>query len=246
MPANLVKAGAYDPAVMTEVGVKGNFLGGKLYTAVAAYSQERSTVTADPKGNPLAGGLGNVKGEGIEFEFRYAPNKNFWVGGFSVFQKTELVFSGTEFVRVHGEPLGFTDVLDPVTGKVIYPAEAFTQGGQAFVGVPKGEKTEHPSYPGTSHGLQAQYTFDSGFLISGSGNYISEIHSGRLQTVTLPEALTFNTGVGYKKNSWSIKLDVKNITDVQSFRGRNGTGAGDVLVSAMPGRGYQVTVTKQF
>jgi iron complex outermembrane receptor protein len=245
MPGNLVKAGPYDPAVMTEVGVKGNFLGGKLYTAVAAYSQERSTVTADAAGNPLAGGLGNVKGEGIEFEFRYAPNKNFWVGGFSVFQKTELVFSGTEFVRVHGEPLGFTDVLDG-SGNVIYPAEAFTQGGVASIGVPKGEKTEHPSYPGTSHGLQAQYTFDSGFLISGSGNYISEIHSGRLQTVTLPEALTFNTGVGYKKNSWSIKLDVKNITDVQSFRGRNGTGAGDVLVSAMPGRGYQITVTKQF
>ena len=246
LPSNLVQAGAYDPAVMTEVGVKGNFLGGKLYAAVAAYSQERSTVTADASGSPLVGGLGNVKGEGIELEFRYAPNKNFWVGGFSVFQKTELVFSGTEFVRVHGESLGFTDVLDPVTGEVIYPAEAFTQGGVASIGVPAGEKTEHPSYPGTSHGLQAQYTFDSGFLISGSGNYISEIHSGRLQTVTLPEALTFNTGVGYKKGDWAVKLDVKNITDVQYFRGRNGTTAGDVLVSAMPGRGYQVTVTKQF
>jgi iron complex outermembrane receptor protein len=245
LAGNLVKAGPYDAATLTEVGIKGNFLNGKLYAAVAAYQQERSTVTADASGSPLVGGLGNVKGEGIEIEFRYAPNKNFWVGGFSVFQKTELVFSGTEFVRVHGEPLGFTDVLAP-DGSVLYPAEAFTQGGVVTTPVAADVNTEHPAYPNTSHGLQAQYTFDSGFLVSGSGNYISEVHSGRLQTVKLPEAYTFNVGLGYKKGDWGIKLDVKNITDEQWFRGRNGTTAGDVLVSAMPGRSYQITVTKQF
>ncbi len=246
LASNLVKAGPYDAATLEEVGIKGTFLGGKLYGAVAGYRQERSTVTADPLGNPLVGGLGNVKGEGVEIELRYAPNKNFWVGGFSVFQKTELVFGGTEFVRVHGESLGFTDVIDPVSGKVIYNAESFTNGGVASLAVPKDVKTEHPSYPNTSHGLQAQYTWDNGFLISGSGNYISEVHSGRLQTVKLPEAYTYNIGVGYKKSDWTLKLDVKNITDEQWFRGRNGTGAGDVLISAMPGRQWQLTVTKAF
>lgn len=245
LPGNLAKAGPYDPATIEEVGVKGNFLKGKLYAAVSLYRQERSTVTADASGSPLVGGLGNVKGEGTEIELRYAPNKNFWVGGFSVFQKTELVFSGTEFVRVHGEPLGFTDVLD-ASGNVIYPAAAFTHGGVATIGVAKDVNTEHPAYPNTSHGLQAQYTFDSGWFVNGSGNYISEVHSGRLQTVILPEAYTFNTAFGYKKGTWAVKLDVKNVTDELWFRGRNGTGAGDVLVSAMPGRSWQVTVTKQF
>lgn len=245
LPGNLVKAGPYDPATLQEAGIKGNFLNNKLYAAVSFYRQERSTVTADPSGSPLVGGLGNVKGEGTEIELRYAPNKNFWVGGFTVFQKTELVMTGTEFVRVHGESLGFTDVLDS-SGNVIYPAEAFTQGGVASVAVPKNVKTEHPAYPNTSHGLQAQYTFDNGFFVNGSGNYISEVHSGRLQTVKLPEAYTFNTAFGYKKGSWAVKLDVKNITDEQWFRGRNGTTAGDVLISAMPGRQWQVTVTKTF
>ena len=64
--------------------------------------------------------------------------------------------------------------------------------------------------------------------------------------VILPEAYTFNLGLGYKKGDWAIKLDVKNITDEQYFRGRNGDTAGDVLISAMPGRSYQVVVTKTF
>lgn len=246
LPANLVQAGAYDPAVLTEIGVKGNFLGGKLYGAVALYSQERSTVTADQvSGNPIVGGLGNVKGEGVEFELRYAPNKNFWVGGFSVFQKTELVRTGNEFVRVHGEPLGFSDVLDGA-GNVIFAAEDFTMGGQPTVNVGPNEKTEHPSYPNTSHGIQAQYTWDNGFLVSGSGNYISAVHSGRYQAVILPEAYTLNLGLGFKKHGWTVKLDVKNVTDELYFRGRNGTTAGDALISAVPGRQWQFTVTKTF
>lgn len=246
LAGNLVKAGPYDAATLEEIGIKGTFLGGKLYGAVSAYRQERSTVTADPGGSPLVGGLGNVKGEGVEIELRYAPNKNFWVGGFTVFQKTELVFGATEFVRIHGENLGFSDVVDPVTGQTFFNAESFTYGGVASVGVPKDVKTEHPAYPNTSHGLQAQYTWDNGFLISGSGNYISEVHSGRLQSVKLPEAYTLNMGLGYKKNDWTLKLDVKNVTDELWFRGRNGTGAGDVLISAMPGRQWQVTVNKAF
>jgi iron complex outermembrane receptor protein len=246
LAGNLARAGAYDTATLEEIGVKGTFLEGKLYAAVALYRQERSTVTADPGGNPLLGGLGNVKGEGVEIEARYAPNKNFWIAGFTVFQKTEIVTTSTDFVRVHGEALGFTDVLDPVTGNVIYPAEAFTWGGQASVGVPATVKTEYPSYPNTSHGLQAQYTFDNGFSVTGSGNYISAVHSGRLQTITLPAATTFNMGLGYKKGDWAVKLDIKNVTDETYFRGRNGTGAGDVLISAMPGRQWQFTVTKTF
>lgn len=246
MPVNLVQAGPYDPATLEEIGVKGNFFGGKLYGAVALYRQERSTVTADQvTGNPILGGLGNVKGEGVEFELRYAPNKNFWVGAFSVFQKTEIVTTGNEYVRVHGEALGFSDVRD-AAGNVIFAAEDFTMGGQPTVNVGPNEKTEHPSYPNTSHGIQAQYTWDNGFLVSGSGNYISSVHSGRYQAVILPEAYTLNLGVGYKKHSWAVKLDVKNVTDELYFRGRNGTTAGDALISAMPGRQWQVTVTKAF
>jgi hypothetical protein len=245
LPGNLVNAGPYDAASIEEAGVKGSHFKDKFFWAVAAYRQERSTVVADLSGNPLAGGLGNVKGEGIELETRWVPSKNFWVSAFAVFQETTLVATAGN-VRVHGEPLGFSDVVDPVTGAVLYPAEAFTWGGQASIAVGPTEFIEHPAYPETSFGLATEYAFNNGLSFGGSGNYISAVHSGRLQTVLLPEALTFNANVSYRRGKWRAKVDIFNVTDELWFRGRNGTTAGDVLLSAMPGRRWQFTLSRTF
>jgi iron complex outermembrane receptor protein len=244
-PRNLVEAGPYDPATILEVGIKGSHFDDRLFWSVSAYRQQRSSVTADIGGNPLLGGLGNLKGEGIEFETRFAPNRNFWASGFLVFSKTTIQDTAG-WVRVHGDALGFSDVLDPVTGDLLYPAEAFTWGGQAFRFVPAGVNTKVPGYPDTSAGLAAEYAFDNGLSFGASGNYISSVYSGRFQSLRLPSAITINMNVAYKINDWRIKLDVFNVTDEQYFRGRNGLGAGDVLISAMPTRRAQVTVSKRF
>ena len=245
LPGNLAAAGPYDPASLKEVGMKGSHFRDKFYWAVSAYEMERSTVTTDLTGNPLVGGLSNLKGRGVEIEARWVPSKNFYVSVFSVFSKTEFVDTA-QWARVHGEPLGFSDVIDPVTGRVIYPAQAFTWGGQASVLIDADEKVEQNGYPNTTHGVAFEYTFPNGIGFGGSGNYISEVQSGRYISVILPEAYTVNAFVQYRSGGWRFKLDVMNLTDEQVFRGRNGGGAGDVLISAMQPRRFQFTVAKMF
>lgn len=245
LPRNLVEAGPYDPATIEEVGIKGSWFEDRLFWAVAAYRQERSSVTGDLSGNPLTGGLGNLRSEGVEIEVRYAPTRNLWLSAFSVFSTVEYLDTAS-WVRVHGEALGFSDVLDPQTGALLFPAEAFTWGGQAMTFVPADQNTEVNGYPSTSLGLAGQYTFDNGFSFGGSTNYISAVHSGRYESLILPSDTTVNLTASYTIDGWRIKVDVFNVADKQSFRGRNGGGAGDVLISAMPGRRSQLTVSKTF
>ncbi len=52
--------------------------------------------------------------------------------------------------------------------------------------------------------------------------------------------------LSYKYKGWKARIDGFNITDETYFRGRNGTTAGDALISAMPAQRFQLTVSKQF
>ena len=244
---NLVEAGPYDEAKIKEVGIKGSHFDGKLYWALAGYEQSRSTVTADISGNPLLGGLGLLSGEGVELEVRWVPSDKLYVSAFSVTQKTVDLSPSGAWVRVHGDgPYAFEDVLDPVTGAVIYPAEAFTWGGQFATFVPAGENIEVPAYPNTSHGVAIGYNAPAGFRFNLSTNYISEVHSGRYQAIILPDALTSNFSAGWGNKSFSAKLDIFNLTDELYFTGRNGGTSGDELLSVKMPRRWQMTVSKKF
>ena len=189
--------------------------------------------------------MGVLTGEGAELEVRWVPNEKFYLSGFSVAQKTLDVSGRAGWLRLHGTTHGFEDVLDPVTGEVIYPAEAFTWGGQAGHRVQAGEKIERPAYPNTSHGLAMGYKAPYGLNFTLSGNYISEVQSGRYGVVMLPEATTANLAIGWKRKSFAAKLDIFNLTDELYFRGRSST-SGDELISVMLPRRWQVTISKTF
>lgn len=244
IPTNIVEAGSYTGATLKEVGIKGSHFDQKLFWALSAYDQFRSSITEDVGGNPLLGGLGNIRGKGTELEVRWVPNRSFYVSAFSVFQITKLVDQG-EWLRIHGEQLGFSDVVDPTTGEVIYPAEAFTWGGYPDLFVPADENEEVQGFPNTSHGVAFEYSFDNGISFGASSNYISETRAGRLSQVVLPEAVTFNLNVSYETEAWRLKVDMFNATDEQYYRGALG-GIGGAMLNPMPGRRSQVTLTKRF
>lgn len=241
---NIIENGPIDTATLKEAGIKGSHFEDKLFWAVTAYEQERGSVTEDDEGNPLRGGLGDILSEGIEFEMRWAPNKHFWISGFSTFTTVLLRNTGGA-IHYNGPLLGFDDVKD-ANGEIIYPAEAFTWGGRAGLPVDEDFNTEHPGFPDTSAGLSGGYSFDNGFSFGGSFNYISEVHSGRAKKIILPEAYTFNVFLSYKYKGWRAKLDVLNVTDEEYFRGRNGASRGDVLITRMPNRSSKLTISKSF
>ncbi|MCD8533825.1 MAG: hypothetical protein LR011_03150 [Verrucomicrobia bacterium] len=236
-----VNAGAYEKATLKEAGVKGSFLDDKLFATLAGYRQQRSSFTDDVGGAVVT----SVLGEGIEMELKWAPRKDFYASLFGVVQQTYIIQPNSQWARIHGEQLGFRDIVD-ASGTVVYPAEAFTWGGRAEFNVPDGVNQEHPGYPNTQVGFNTAYTFPFGLTVGGSAAYTAEVHSGRFQAVRLPESFVLDFNVSYKINGWRVQFDIINANNEQYFRGRNGTFAGDVLISAMQPRRYQLTLSKTF
>jgi outer membrane receptor protein involved in Fe transport len=130
----------------------------------------------------------------------------------------------------------------------VYPAEAFLYGGRAFLVLPPGlkEYRTRQGNPETQFGLNATYQLDNGLGFTLSANRFSKVHSGRLQLVELPETEVVNLGVFWEQDNWRVKLDVFNATDERYFRARSGDTLGDALVSAMPERRWQLTLTSDF
>jgi outer membrane receptor for ferric coprogen and ferric-rhodotorulic acid len=246
MARNLVEAGAYAEASLTEIGIKGSMFDNKFFWAVAYYEQMLASSSEDPSGNPLVGGLSDVEGKGLEIEATWAPNAAFYVRAFAVFSET-LINTNGQGARVHGETLGFEDVvLDDGT---IFPAEAFTFGGQPSV-LYTADSFQQGGSPETSYGVTAGYTFDLSeygkFNIGATVNYNEAVPSGTLAVIELPEYTTLSLNFGYVYKDWKFKFDVKNATDELYFIGRNGTSSADALMAVGAPRQMIFTVSKSF
>jgi uncharacterized protein (DUF3820 family) len=162
-------------------------------------------------------------------------------------QETRFTPNVGASIMVDARALGFKDVVD-ASGNVVYPAEAFLYGGRAFVVLPPGvtEYAEKQGNPEVQLGVVAQYQLGNGLGFTLSGNYFSSVYAGRLRLVELPEAYVFNVGLHWELRRWQLKYDMLNVFDERYFRARTGDTLGDQLVSAMPGRRWQITLRTRF
>lgn len=242
-----ITEGHIGSAELKEVGIKASFLGGKLQVATAAYRQTRTDISRSD--DPTIGAeVSSTETEGWETEIKYAPVSNMYMSLYGLTQKSTYLFNTGGNILVDARTLGFQDVVDPATGAVIYPAEAFLYGGRAFLTLPAGlpEYTEKFGNPSTQVGLTAAYQMKNGLGFTLSANHLSSTYSGRLQLIELPAATTANLGVSYDVASWHLKFDVFNLTDERYFRARTGDTLADALVSVMPDRRYQFTARMSF
>jgi iron complex outermembrane receptor protein len=237
----------YEDATLKEVGIKGSMFNDTVYWAISAYQQGKSSVTLDTAGAEITSGSVDASvAKGAELELRWVPSKRFYATVYGVSQRSlTTVLSGTKSVRIAGTTLGFADVKD-ADGNVIYPAEAFTWGGQNTVNVPVGVALETPGYPNVQVGGSANYAFASGLSLGTSMNYNSAVQSGWSQRLILPAYALWNANVGYKWKGWTVKLDVMNVFDKVSFKARLGGSAGDQLLSVGLPRRYLYTLSKTF
>ena len=234
-------AGAFESSELTEAGIKGTFLENKLFATLAFYEQALSNISDDVGGSIV----NSTRGRGVEMELKWAPTKNYYASLFGVVQKTFFDPGDGAWVRVHGEALGFQDIVDG-SGNVIYPAEAFTWGGRAEVQVQDGTLTEHPAYPNNQAGFNTGYTFPFGLGVNLGATYSSAVQSGRYQQIILPSYIVFDGGLSYEFQGWRARFNVFNLTDELYFVGRSGATSGDVLFSVMPPRRMQFTLSKAF
>jgi hypothetical protein len=243
----VIDSGHIGEARLIELGVKGSLLGDRLFFSVAAYEQGRLDASSADDAAVRNAHVSATVTQGWEGEMKWEPSRNLLLSFHALRQKTRFEPNAGASIMVDARTLGFTDVVDD-DGNVVYPAEAFLYGGRSFLVLPSGLEAfeSKQGNPDTQIGLLAQYELDNGVGFLLSGNYFSSVYAGRLTLVRLPKAYVLNAGVFWDFNVWRVKCDVLNMFDERYFRARAGDTLADSLVSAMPGRRWQVTFRMRF
>jgi iron complex outermembrane recepter protein len=212
-------SGAFGSSELHEAGIKTSLFKDKLFLTVAAFRQSR---IAFSQGDAEAS-VDKTESQGIETEVRWAPTRNFSLVGSVVFSKARFLDGSDQTVRINGRYAGFSDVIDPATGRVLVPAEAFGWGGIPQVRILGGDVyPEVPGNPDKVVNLFATYTHDSGVGTSFGVTHQGGFSADRTLLWVLPEATVLNASLFYSRGKWNAKLDFNNITDELFFvRGPN-------------------------
>jgi outer membrane receptor protein involved in Fe transport len=234
-------------ARLAEVGLKGSLLQDRLFFSTSVYEQRRVDADLEEDGTVLDAHATATLTRGWEGELRWGISPEWFVALYALHQETFFRPNAQANIMVDARTLGFQDIVDGA-GNVIYPAEAFLYGGRAFLSLPPGMSAydEKQGNPETQLGFLAEYEFGEGRGVTLSGNYFASAYSGRLRLVELPSAYVLNAGVYWRFRKLQLRYDVLNLLDERYFRARTGDTLGDSLVSAMPGRRWQLTLRASF
>jgi outer membrane receptor protein involved in Fe transport len=245
---SLVNLGHLGESEIKEAGVKSSLFNNSLFITFATYEQSRINVSYEDDDTLLSADVSSTITKGQEVEIKWIPFRGFNVSLFGVKQETKFnPNKGGQFL-VDARFLGFQDVVDPATGQVLFPAEAFLYGGRASIVLPDNMKAydTRPTQPEYQYGTNMSYMFENGMGFTLSGNYMSEVCGGRMCLVELPSVTTGNLGVFATIKDWELKFDVTNLTDKDYYRPRQYNTAADMLYTAMPGRRFALTAKMNF
>lgn len=193
---------AVDDSNLEEFGVKGSFLDGRLYAALAHYTQDRTDFNAQS-----AVTNESVETEGTEFELRFLASENLTLS--ASFTQIEVINLKTLGAGSRFTFLGAEDFSSDIDPSVFY--------GGTVSGIVSGPAKKAGS-PENSYSLVAQYNFWGNFSVVASYFHADETPSGYTGSVVLPAYDLFNAGIAYRGESWQVATNFKNITDEKYYR----------------------------
>ncbi|HEY4214987.1 MAG TPA: TonB-dependent receptor [Steroidobacteraceae bacterium] len=235
-------------AELKEVGIKGSFWRNRLIWTAAAYDQTRKDAGA-PTDPGATANVSDTRIKGIETEIKFAPMRNLTITGYALWQHGVYQVgapSGTN-IDASGRDLGFQDVVDPLTGKVIFPAEAFTYGGRPAVVMPTGSTLyqDRTGDPPMQFALNVNYTFPFGVGLYAGANRFSSVWANRVKSIRLPAATPVDLALTYDRTTWHWRLSAFNAFNELYFRANISDNTG-TLVSVMPTGRWELSVHKDF
>ncbi len=219
---------------LREVGVKGDFLDGRLYAAVSYYEQERTdrnvqstTVNQD------------IKTEGLEAEVRWSVTDKFLVT--AAYTNTKVV---NETFLEAGTAFSFFGIEDMVN--VTDPS--LHLGGQpiGLVIISDEDDAKRAGIPENIYSLTGTYEFDNGLSFSGSLVNVEEVYSGQSQVVELPGYTLVDLSASYALDDWLFRVTVKNATDEEYFRANFTELFGSTIVLPEKPRSVQASIIYKF
>jgi outer membrane receptor protein involved in Fe transport len=244
----LSDGGHIGEAELKEAGIKSSLFGDRLFMALAYYEQSRFDVT-EPDDPSFGAEVSSSITEGWEWEFKYAPMKDLFIGGYATYKEAQYVdLPVSANINIDARTLGFMDVLDPLTGEVLYPAEAFLYGGRPALIMPGALASEYGTLtgnPDTQYGLNANWQASKTWGFNMSANWFDSTFTSRIRNVELPSVFMLNGGITFAKGDLNMRLSGFNLLDKRWFRARNGYTTPDV-VNPQPNRYWQLTVKYDF
>ena len=232
---------------LKEAGVKASLVGGRLFFTFSAYDQTRTDIQgpSNPAGTAYRT---QSSAQGLETQLHWTVSRAFELYGYALFQHAQYVHNSQEQVELNARELGFQDVIDPSTGRVVYPAEAFLYGGRTLMSIPAdqlGRFEKRTGDPERQYGLNMTYSIGGGLSLRAGGLWLSSTYLDRLQTVVLPPAFIFNAGLSWDRTPWHFKLNGYNLNNQLYFRARS-TDVSDNMATVMPGRTCELTAKVDF
>lgn len=232
---------------LKEAGIKAGLLGNRLYLSFSAYDQTRTDLQgpSNPAGTAYRT---QTAAQGLEAQFHWNATHALELYGYALFQHSRYVQNSQEQIELNGRLLGFKDVVDPASGRVIYPAEAFLYGGRTLMSIPAGVLDQYEKRTGDPEqqfGLNCSYQIGRGLSARLGGVWLSSAYLDRMQTTVLPHSLVLNSGLGWDQAPWHFKLNGYNLNNELYFRARS-TDASNNMATVMPGRTYEFTARIDF
>ena len=227
-------------ASLDEFGVKGVALGKKIQWTLASFKQERTDVSggSDPS---IAAFATSTTTEGVEASINYQATRNWFIGA-SVAKMDPRYSTGAVALNigVTARELGFKDYVAPDGS--FYPAEAFGFGGRTniLLNDPNNVYDKVPGSPEVQAAMNTSYNLGKGFGVLANVQYFGESWANRIQTVKIPSSTILNLGVTWDSAKIHLKGNVYNVDDDIDFR--SGNGGNSMLLSAMPGRRYELSL----
>jgi iron complex outermembrane receptor protein len=233
-PADVAGNSFLAASKLTEGGIKGSWLDGRLYGAVSAYKQSRT----DHNTQNIVTNQ-SVETNGMEAEFRWSVDSHLLLTG--AYTKTKVynltaLDSGVTFSFFGIEDL--KNVTNPglyLGGQPIGLVPVFTKEASRRAGIPENVVS------GT-----ATYAFDNGVALSASAVHVDSVFSGQSQVVKLPAYTLVDLGASYKVGNWLFRMVVKNATDAEYYRANFTELFGSTIVLPEKPRSFQLTAKYSF
>lgn len=233
-PDLIASGDAMADSELEEVGIKGSFLDDRLYVSAAWFNQSRTNYNAqDLTSN------NTTDSEGYEMEARFLITENFTMtAAFTHLEVINLTAleNGSQFSFLGAEDM--VNVSDP---SLFY---GYVMQGLNLVSTE--EEAMKAGVPENLFSVTGAYDFGNGFRATASATHSDSTYSGFSKVVELPEYTLLNAGISYSTDDWSLRFQVKNLTDERYFRANFPDLFGSTVVLPELPRHFSANLTYNF
>jgi outer membrane receptor for monomeric catechols len=189
-------------STLYELGFKQSFLSNTLYFSSDLFQQLKY-------GTQFTGPSYPIKDEGIELDVVYQPNKQWTMNANFTYQNATAF--GSYFFQQTGDPLDYYDSATIVGGQ-----SGTGLGAPNFTGyVPPDGRMRAPGIPQLQANAFVEYTSPIGWGVGVGPQFVGRQDANDQGTLHIPGETEWDGYLFYKRRTWDVRINVKNITNAR-------------------------------